>query len=331
MRIIVALSLALLAVEVDATELPVIDVHLHAMAATDQGPPPLAVCVPMPDPAHDPATPWPQVFMGLMKSPPCDNPVWSANTYEELRQQTLSEIERLNVYGILSGPRARVAEWKALAPGRIIAGQQFQLGRDDYTPEDIAAYYRDGGFEVLAEVTNQYMGAAPDDPRFAEYWRVAEENDIPVGIHIGPGPPGAAYMFPDYRATLHSPLLLEEVLVRHPKLRVYIMHAGWPMRDDLLALLYVHPQVYVGTGVLQVAIGRGEYYDFLETIVRAGFHKRIMFGSDQMVWPGLIEKGIEAIKDAPFLTVQQKRDILYNNAARFLRLSEEEIAAHHNH
>ena len=53
-----------------------------------------------------------------------------------------------------------------------------------------------------------------------------------------------------------------------------------------------------------------------------------MFGSDQMIWPGVIEPSIAAIKDAPFLTDTQKRDIFYNNAARFLRLSDEEIARH---
>jgi predicted TIM-barrel fold metal-dependent hydrolase len=35
------------------------------------------------------------------------------------------------------------------------------------------------------------------------------------------------------------------------------------------------------------------------------------------------------IEDAPFLDAQQKRDILYDNAARFLRLSPQEIAGHH--
>ena len=53
-----------------------------------------------------------------------------------------------------------------------------------------------------------------------------------------------------------------------------------------------------------------------------------MFGSDQMTWPGMIERGLEAIESAPFLTEDQKRDILYNNAARFLRLSDEQIARH---
>jgi len=48
-----------------------------------------------------------------------------------------------------------------------------------------------------------------------------------------------------------------------------------------------------------------------------------------MVWPGVIERSITAINDAPFLSDAQKRDIFYNNAARFLRLIEEQIAAHH--
>ncbi len=52
----------------------------------------------------------------------------------------------------------------------------------------------------------------------------------------------------------------------------------------------------------------------------AGFTKRIMFGSDQMIWPDAIGKAIERIESAPFLTPSQKRDIFYNNAVRFFKL-----------
>jgi len=48
-----------------------------------------------------------------------------------------------------------------------------------------------------------------------------------------------------------------------------------------------------------------------------------------MIWPDAIEPSIKAIEDAPFLSEAQKRDILYNNAARFLRFSKEEIERHH--
>ena len=73
-------------------------------------------------------------------------------------------------------------------------------------------------------------------------------------------------------------------------------------------------------------MSRKEFHHYLERIVDAGFGSRVMFGSDQMIWPGTIEPGIEAIESAAFLTPEQKRDILYNNAARFLRLTREEIA-----
>jgi predicted TIM-barrel fold metal-dependent hydrolase len=45
-----------------------------------------------------------------------------------------------------------------------------------------------------------------------------------------------------------------------------------------------------------------------------------MYGTDQLVWPKLMAYSIGIIQNADYLTPAQKRDILYNNAARFLRL-----------
>jgi predicted TIM-barrel fold metal-dependent hydrolase len=74
---------------------------------------------------------------------------------------------------------------------------------------------------------------------------------------------------------------------------------------------------------------RAHFYGQLKRLIDAGFEKRIMWGSDQMVWPRTIEVAIKTIEDATFLSARQKRDIFYNNAARFLRLSREEMAKHH--
>jgi hypothetical protein len=106
------------------------------------------------------------------------------------------------------------------------------------------------------------------------------------------------------------------------------MHAGWPMLDDLLAVMWTHPQVYVDVGIISYALPRTGFHDYLRRIVEAGFGKRVMFGSDQMVWPETLEAAIQSIEQAAFLTPEQKRDIFYNNAARFLRLHETEIARH---
>lgn len=300
---------------------PVIDMHLRAMKADEMGPPPMGMCPGfMAEVAHDPASPWGPSFGALFERPACTHPIWSARTDAELRDVTLATLKRLNVRGVLSGPRERVAQWKTRAPDRIIAGHRYRLGRESHSAPELRAAFSAGEFEVLAEVTSQDSGVAPDDPSVAEVWAIAEKLDIPVGLGLGLGLPGSPYLDrPKYRARLHDPHSLEEILIAHPRLRVYLMHAAYPRVEALKSMLYAYPQLYVGTGALQALVPRAEYHALLEELTRAGFGKRIMFGSDQMIWPGLIEEGIEAVNTAP-LSVEDKRRILYENAARFLRL-----------
>jgi uncharacterized protein len=156
------------------------------------------------------------------------------------------------------------------------------------------------------------------------------ELDIPVAFHLGEGYPGAPYLGdPDYRVRFGSPLLLEEVLVRHPHLRLSVMHYGSPFVDEMIALMFTYPNVYIDIGGSTWPYPREYFYSQLKQLVDAGFGKRILFGSDQMLWPELIEISIEIVEEAPFLSEEQKRDIFYHNAARFLRLGEDEIARHH--
>lgn len=325
------LTLALAFLPVSATAQsapPIIDVHLHALHATAQGPPPLAFCLPASGfPPAESGSTWRDTFLESQKNPSCPDPIWSAETDEELMDRTLAIMERRNVTGITSGPL--VAAWQRRGGERVMPGLLFAGGPDAPSVDSVRAWMEDGRVQALSEVTIQYRGLAPGDPTFEPYLALAEELDVPVGIHIGPGPPGAPYLgFPRYRARLHSPLLVEDVLIRHPDLRLYIMHAGWPMLDDLLAVMWAHPQVYVGLGVISYALPRAEFHRYLRRIVEAGFGKRVMFGSDQMVWPDALEFAIESIESADFLTQEQKRDILYNNAARFLRLSDTEQPPH---
>jgi len=177
---------------------------------------------------------------------------------------------------------------------------------------------REGEVAILGEIAPQLEGISPDDEILEPYLAVAEELDIPVAIHVLSFQP--YYLFPQNRAALNNPLLLEKFLVRHPKLRVYVMHAGWPMLNEMISLLLLYPQIYVDLAGIDWMLPRKEFYRYLRSLVEAGFGKRIMFGSDTSMWPQTLAIGIEAIESADFLSETQKRDIMYNNAARFLRL-----------
>lgn len=49
--------------------------------------------------------------------------------------------------------------------------------------------FQSGDFKVMGEMLFVYAGIAPDDPRMGPYWALAEEFEIPVGVHINRGPP----------------------------------------------------------------------------------------------------------------------------------------------
>jgi predicted TIM-barrel fold metal-dependent hydrolase len=319
-----------------AERLPIIDMHLHARHANYTGDNPMPMCAPfLVMPRSDPKN-GVEAGMAMNIDPPCAKPIPALSTDEQVMRESIAVMERHNIIGMVSGEPELMQVWRAAAPSRIMPGIDFRLSGTPccrhVKPKSVAqlrVLHARGELRVLGEVMAQYEGVAASDPRLEPYWAMAEELEIPVAIHMGPGGPGDPYGDSGYRVALGNPLLLEEVLVRHPRLRLYIMHAGYPMSAELRALMFSHPQVYVDVGGIVYTEPRAAFYRFLQEIVEAGYADRIMFGSDQMIWPGVIEPAIKVIEDAPFLTSAQKRDIFYNNAARFLRLSKEEIARHH--
>lgn len=306
---------------------PIIDIHAHANHANFAGIVPMTLCI------HNdtfPTTPtgtnWGNILLSASKN--CKHSVVSPLTDDEVMNKTLAVYRKRNIIAVTNG---RLTEaWKAAAPDRIIKSMIYRADGTDPSADSMRKLFKKGEYRVFGEIHAQYEGISADDTSLAAYWAMAEELDIPVGIHIGPGPIGAPYLgWKNYRAKLHSPLQLEEVLLKHPALRVYIMHAAWPMIDDLLAMFWTHPQLYVDISGIITDLNEKAFYAYLKKIVESGFGNRVMFGSDSMIWPELIEEALKTIEKARFLTAAQKRDILYNNAAKFLNLSKEEIEKHH--
>jgi hypothetical protein len=144
--------------------LPIIDMHLHAYAADENGPPPLGLCIPR-LPHVPPLDPGRDVFNTLPKKPGCADPIWSPPTDAAVMEQTIAVLERRNIIGVLSGQPERVRQWHAAAPGRFIPSIEFQLDADAPTPDGLRRLFADGPFAVLGEISNQYAGIAPDDER----------------------------------------------------------------------------------------------------------------------------------------------------------------------
>ena len=256
--------------------------------------------------------------------------VQSPKSTEQLMNATFAEMKRFNIVkGWASGPIEVASAWKVAAPDLILAAPDFVDETSFPSVESLRQAYQSATLDGLGELVAQLAGLTPSNPFFEPYLDLAEELDIPTAIHTGFPPPGSAYDdFPRARASLGSPFGVEDALLKHRNLRVYIMHGGYPFLEETIAFLHAHPQVYVDVAEINWMIPRPEFHEYLRRLMLSGFGKRLMYGSDQMFWPEVIGPAIEAIDSASFLSDEEKSDIFYNNAARFLRLSENEMAKH---
>src|SRR5579872_3511116 len=313
------ICISLFAQNTDPKPQPVIDVHVHAMDADFPGISPMC-----PNTskfiASDPKGK--EEPFGWVKEP-CTPALYPAAKGDYMKD-VLAEMERLNVTAVVFGDPKSVQKWKDAAPARVIPGTAFSNGM---TPgqrvalDELRKDFTSGGFKVMGEIGLQYEGLSPSDPSVDQYFALAEELDIPVAIHMGTGGSGRANITsPKFRGSMGNPLLLEELLAKHPKLRVQVMHAGYPMIEEMLTLLQANSHVYVDVAGLIWSYPIKEVNRYIERLVEGGFEDRVMFGTDQMIWPKLMAYSISIIQNAEYLTPEQKRDILYNNAARFLRL-----------
>jgi hypothetical protein len=238
--------------------------------------------------------------------------------------------EKRVVAAVVFGPDSALKEWLRRRPQRTIPSlnlpcidraQRCYPGNSDLPDVQwVRAEISAGRLRGFGELVQQYVGMSPADPRLEPYFALAEEFDLPVGIHLGLAPPRTPELCcPAYRTYLGRPHLLEDVLAKHPKLRVYIMHAGYPYAEETIALLHMYLGVHVDISAIamQRAIPRGVFQAYLRRLTDAGFHGRVMYGSD---YPGASAPTIESIDTAPFLTTEQKKDIFCRNAVRFFRL-----------
>ena len=298
---------------------PVIDVHVHAMDQSFPGGGPMC-----PNEAKflasDPKTKEAPFGWDVEE---CTPKLYPAEKGEYLKDM-VGEMKRLNVTAVVFGDPKSVQKWKDAAGDRVIPGTSFNEGMQPgarISLDELRKDFTTDGFRVMGEIGLQYEGLSPSDPSVDKYFALAEELDIPVAIHMGTGGSGRANVTsPKFRGSMGNPLLLEDLLARHPKLRVQVMHAGYPMMENMLTLLQANSHVYVDVAGLIWSYPLKEVNRYIQRLVEAGFEDRVMFGTDQMEWPKLMAYSISIIQNADYLTPEEKRDILYNNAARFLRL-----------
>ncbi|MEO3860221.1 amidohydrolase family protein [Acrocarpospora sp. B8E8] len=110
---------------------------------------------------------------------------------------------------------------------------------------------------------------APDDPRLDPLYEVATSRRAPVAIMFG-GNAG-----PDVGFT--SPLAIDNLARRHPRLRIILVHGGWPWVPQVIHVAYRRRNIYLEPDIYLFGMaGWRDYVDAGNTYLK----DRLLFASD---------------------------------------------------
>ncbi|SDB50116.1 Amidohydrolase [Flavobacteriaceae bacterium MAR_2010_188] len=254
------------------------------------------------------------------------------DTHLHATQDINKQFEELEKHGIVKG--AVSSSWNNQQAYRISTKTKFLIGLMFPCPNGIVPYsgqkcFSDGRefpdinwvrkqildnkIDFFGEILNEYYGISPSDSSMFAYYELAQEFKLPIGIHTGLA--GPDNLCPNYNPEMGNPILMQEILIKFPGLKIWIMHAGAPYLIETLEILKAYPQVYADISVLANPdiFKKTDFASYMKSLIESGFENRLMFGSDN----GDLDKMINAVNELGFLTIEQKEKIFFRNANDF--------------
>lgn len=141
---------------------------------------------------------------------------------------------------ILSVEASDVRELMAACPGRVggLFGIDIALGMQAVRELEIAV--REWGFEG-AHIHCNGWGIPLNHRELFPVYAKCQELDIPVVLQSG----HSAEKMPSEHS---RPIHLDDVALYFTDLRIIASHTGWPWVEELIAMAWKHPNVYIGCG-----------------------------------------------------------------------------------
>jgi predicted TIM-barrel fold metal-dependent hydrolase len=159
------------------------------------------------------------------------------------------------------------------------------------------------------------QGFAPNDRMAYPLYEVIEELGVPALFHtgqtgIGAGVPGGGGI----RLKYSNPMLVDDVAVDFPELRIVLAHPSFPWQDEALAVATHKPYVYIDLSGWSPKYFPPQLIHYANTLLK----DKVLFGSD---YPVITPE--RWLTDFDNLTIRPevRQKILKDNAVRLLNLS----------
>lgn len=165
----------------------------------------------------------------------------------------------------------QVAEIAEQAPGRIygLVGIDPREGMEGV--RRLEKWVKEGLF-VGAHLHSYGFGLPVNHRRFYPFYAKCAELGVPVVMQVG----HSAESMP---SEMGRPILVDDIALDFPELKIVAAHTGWPWVEELLALAWKHRNVYVGTSA-----HHPRYWDpALVRFANSRGRGKVMWGTDYPV------------------------------------------------
>jgi predicted TIM-barrel fold metal-dependent hydrolase len=188
--------------------------------------------------------------------------------------------------------------------GRIIGAASYNPFRIEESIADVEKGVREYGFKYVWFHPLSF-GLAPNDRRFYPLYSKCNELDIAVGMQVG----HSAEVLP---SDVGRPMLVDDVAIDFPNLRINLSHTGWPWVDEWCSMLWRHPNVYGDISAYFPKTLDERQVRFMDS---GRGRDKVLFGTNGL---GL-KKCVEQFRELP-IRDETKQKVLHDNAVAFLKL-----------
>ncbi|MBO0722275.1 MAG: amidohydrolase [Blastocatellia bacterium] len=187
----------------------------------------------------------------------------------------MANVDRVIVFGLrafhsgLYSPNEYIAEYAGLHPEKVIGFASLDPTVDKLADLEYAIDQLGLSGLKLGPI---YQNIHPTDPRLLAVYDFCETRRIPILIHQGT-------TFPRKAPLKYSfPVMLEDVALQFPELRMVIAHLGHPWISETLVLIRKQPHFYSDISALHYR--PWQFYNALITAREYGVLDKLLFGSD---------------------------------------------------
>ena len=197
---------------------------------------------------------------------------------------------------------------------------------------------------IAFQVQTNVMGKNPDHPDYYPLYELAQDLDAAIGFHFGGGGAGVDRFVNNYvlahacgfsfdAMLAFATVVCGGILERFPKLRVAFLEAacGWvpywiarldehyEKRPKEMPNIKKRPSEDLADGRCFISCDPDE--EELAHVVEVIGSNKIIYASDYPHWDAMFPGSVAAISERQELSDQDKRDILGENAKRYLHLN----------